>query len=162
MFNFFNFYTPMVRIAFFVGAYEPIFIMLLTQQGFKQNWANIKEWLIFLPQLDKPKYTWDLGNNIKTSVFTRGKNQNTKNFKVFSDKSHRFFCEAILGLRSNATVECSHSELPRKSAGIIMLYPTVDKQLDHLQEKIEESLYIGFGIQFPDNDCPTQLFYKKI
>ena len=46
MFNFFNFYTPMVRIAFFVGAYEPIFITLLTQQGFKQNWANIKQWLI--------------------------------------------------------------------------------------------------------------------
>jgi hypothetical protein len=36
----------MISIAFFKQLYEPIFIMLLTQQGFKQNWANIKEWLI--------------------------------------------------------------------------------------------------------------------
>ena len=35
LFNFFNFYTPMISIAFFKGLYEPIFIMLLTQQGFK-------------------------------------------------------------------------------------------------------------------------------
>ena len=46
LFNFFNFYTPMISIAFFKQLYEPIFIMLLTQQGFKQNWANLKEWLI--------------------------------------------------------------------------------------------------------------------
>lgn len=31
LFNFFNFYTPMISIAFFKGLYEPIFIMLLTQ-----------------------------------------------------------------------------------------------------------------------------------
>jgi hypothetical protein len=30
LFNFFNFYTPMISIAFFQGLYEPIFIMLLT------------------------------------------------------------------------------------------------------------------------------------
>ena len=30
LFNFFNFYTPMISIAFFKGLYEPIFIMLLT------------------------------------------------------------------------------------------------------------------------------------
>jgi hypothetical protein len=36
----------MISIAFFKQLYEPIFIMLLTQQGFKQNYANLKEWLI--------------------------------------------------------------------------------------------------------------------
>ena len=46
VFNFFNFYSPLAIIAFVKGKYEPIFVMLLTQQGFKQNWANLKEYMI--------------------------------------------------------------------------------------------------------------------
>lgn len=57
LFNFFNFYFPMISIAFIKGKYEPIFVMLLTQQGFKQNWANLKEYLIPIyeiqPKIDK-------------------------------------------------------------------------------------------------------------
>ena len=47
----------MAIIAFVKGKYEPIFVMLLTQQGFKQNWANLKEYMIPIyeiqPKLDK-------------------------------------------------------------------------------------------------------------
>ena len=46
LFNFLNFYSPLIIIAFVKGKYEPIFVMLLTQQGFKQNWANLKEYFI--------------------------------------------------------------------------------------------------------------------
>jgi hypothetical protein len=56
-FNFFNFYTPMIKIAFIKSLYNPIFVMLLTQQGFKQNWTNIKEYFIPIfkmkPKIDK-------------------------------------------------------------------------------------------------------------
>ena len=54
LFNFFNYYTPMISIAFIDGKYEPIFVMLLANQGISQNWATIKTYIN--PIIDmKPK-----------------------------------------------------------------------------------------------------------
>jgi len=97
----------MISIAFFKGLYEPIFIMLLTQQGFKQNWANIKEWLIPIremgPKLKKldeeykevlDKYAKDSKTPVgevtcnKEDAMTIRKYQTFKNDMLYNEKAN--------------------------------------------------------------------------
>ena len=46
-FNFFNFYMPMLLVAFYTRKYDDLFMMMLSQMAFKQISMNLIEW--FLP-----------------------------------------------------------------------------------------------------------------
>lgn len=45
-FNFFNFYGPMLLVAFYRNNYQNLFIMMFTQMACKQTTYNIIEWLM--------------------------------------------------------------------------------------------------------------------
>jgi hypothetical protein len=122
--------------------------------------TNIKQWVVLLPQLDNPKYVFPFGGFPESSVFSRGLNGRSL-FKVFSDKGDRQVASWISGVLPEQQFTCSKEGVRNESSAVLMVYPSVVKGAEFSQEKLRSNLHIGFGIQFPDNNCPTQLFYKK-
>ena len=120
---------------------------------------NIKQWTIMFPQLVNTKEHVILGGS-EVSIYRRGLN-GKGNFKVFSDKKHRKIAKWLSGIDNDGTLINSEKEIHSTSTATLVVYPVVPKEEVNQENEIESTPCIGFGIQFPSNNVPAQLFYRQ-
>lgn len=120
---------------------------------------NIKQWTIMFPQLVNTKEHVILGGS-EVSIYRRGLN-GKGNFKVFSDKKHRKIAKWLSGIDNDGTLINSEKEIRSTSTATLVVYPVVPKEEVNQENEIESTPCIGFGIQFPSNNVPAQLFYRQ-
>jgi len=119
---------------------------------------NIKQWTIMLPQLVNTKERTKILGDSEVSIFRRKLNDKG-NFKVFSDKKHRKIAKWLSGIDNEGTLISSEKEIRSTSTATLVVYPVVPKKEVNQENEIESTPCIGFGIQFPSNNVPAQLFW---
>ena len=116
----------------------------------------IKDWLVVLPQLKKPRpHPWGANIELEPMDVVERTRVSEKRFGVFSDPGEKKLGEYITMIKSCDSVSDSIKKYRSKYRAVLMIYRV--KNMGSAQ--VKPPFTIGFGIQYPANEIPKAIIW---